>query len=255
MIALLLTSTHLGCTTTQTDDMLVKNKVIASRQGKKLHKKAPKSTATKNQIMEAQKKGLPVYFDQNVDRWIDYFANKNHNFFQNALDQGEPYRKTIVGLLRERGVPAELYYIPLIESGFDNAAKSNPGSAGIWQLTEEAGRRYGLRIDGEVDERLDPERASIAAARYLSDLHNVFTSWYLTAAAYDAGEIRILNAIMRGKTRDFWRLSEAGLIPSQTTEYIPKLMAAIIIGSAPEKYGFRRPVPKTLKDLVASLEP
>jgi membrane-bound lytic murein transglycosylase D len=139
----------------------------------------------------------------------------------------------------------------MIESGFMLHAKSPMAAVGFWQFIPGTGRRYGLRVDNFVDERRDPRRATIAAAMYLSDLNNVFDSWYLALSAYNAGEMRIMNAIMRGKSRDFWQLVKDKQLPSETMDYIPKFMAAFLIGTNPEKYGFRRPTQEANEDLVA----
>ena len=194
-----------------------------------------------DEINKALKAGLPVELNKDVDRWIDYFANKNHDAFQRFLDRGQPYKKMIVATLRDSGVPSELYYLAMIESGFVLHAHSSASAVGFWQFIPASGRRYGLRVDKFVDERRDPWRATVAASLYLADLNNVFNSWYLAMAAYNAGESRIMGAIMRGKTRDFWELVRAKVLPSETMDYIPKVLAAYMVGKNPEKYGFRVP--------------
>jgi membrane-bound lytic murein transglycosylase D len=194
-----------------------------------------------DEIGKAISQGLPVEINENVDRWIDYFANKNHDAFQRFLDRGQPYKKMIVATLRDSGVPSELYYLAMIESGFVLNAHSSASAKGFWQFIPGSGRRYGLRVDRFVDERVDPWRATVAASLYLADLNNVFNSWYLAMAAYNAGEGRIMNAIMRGKTRDFWELVRKKALPSETMDYIPKVLAAYMVGKNPEKYGFRVP--------------
>ncbi|MES2744003.1 MAG: lytic transglycosylase domain-containing protein, partial [Bdellovibrionota bacterium] len=194
-----------------------------------------------DEIGKAISQGLPVEINENVDRWIDYFANKNHDAFQRFLDRGQPYKKMIVATLRDSGVPSELYYLAMIESGFVLNAHSSASAKGFWQFIPGSGRRYGLRVDKFVDERVDPWRATVAASLYLADLNNVFNSWYLAMAAYNAGEGRIMGAIMRGKTRDFWELVRKKALPSETMDYIPKVLAAYMVGKNPEKYGFRVP--------------
>ncbi|RZA12253.1 MAG: hypothetical protein EOP10_31685, partial [Proteobacteria bacterium] len=194
-----------------------------------------------DEINKALKAGIPVEINKDVDRWIDYFANKNHDAFQRFLDRGQPYKKMIVATLRDSGVPTELYYLAMIESGFVLHATSTASAVGFWQFIPASGRRYGLRVDQVVDERRDPWRATVAASLYLADLNNVFNSWYLAMAAYNAGEGRIMGAIMRGKTRDFWELVRLKVLPSETMDYIPKVLAAYIVGKNPEKYGFRVP--------------
>ncbi len=194
-----------------------------------------------DEINKALKAGIPVELNKDVDRWIDFFANKNHDAFQRFLDRGQPYKKMIVATLRDSGVPSELYYLAMIESGFVVQAHSSASAVGFWQFIPASGRRYGLRVDGYVDERRDPWRSTVAASLYLADLNNVFNSWYLAMAAYNAGETRIMNAIMRGKTRDFWELVRQRVLPAETMDYIPKVLAAYMVGKNPEKYGFRIP--------------
>lgn len=194
-----------------------------------------------DEIGKAINQGLPVEINENVNRWIDYFANKNHEAFQRFLDRGQPYKKMIVATLRDAGVPSELYYLAMIESGFVLNAHSSASAKGFWQFIPGSGRRYGLRVDRIVDERVDPWRATVAASLYLADLNNVFNSWYLAMAAYNAGEGRIMGAIMRGKSRDFWELVRKKALPAETMDYIPKVLAAYIVGKDPEKYGFQVP--------------
>ncbi len=173
-----------------------------------------------------------------VQRWVDYFTGPKREVFSRFLKRGSRFRKLVEKSLVEEGVPKEFYYLAMIESGFATHATSHARAVGIWQFIPGTAERYGLRAGPSIDERRDPERASRAAAQYLRDLHNVFGSWRLAMAGYNAGENRILSAIMRGKTRDFWTLAEKKVLPKETMEYVPKFFAAALIGSDPEKYGF-----------------
>ncbi len=211
----------------------------------------PEIGSEEDEINQILKSGIPVELNDKVEKWIDYFTNKNPEAFQRFMDRGQPYKKLIAAVLRDRGIPTELYYLAMIESGFVLHARSPMSAVGFWQFIPATGRRYGLRVDNYVDERRDPRRATVAASMYLSDLNNVFDSWYLALSAYNAGETRIMNAIMRGKSRDFWQLVKNKGLPSETMDYIPKFMAAFIIGTNPEKYGFRRPTAEPWEDLVA----
>lgn len=197
-----------------------------------------------DEINQSIRGGIPVEINDEVQFWIDFFTNRHREMFQRYLDRGEKYKSMIVTTLKDQGVPTELYYLAMIESGFVVTAKSRASAVGLWQFIRGTGRRYGLRVDRYVDERRDPMRATIAASIYLSDLKNVFDSWYLAMAAYNAGEMRILRAIMKGKSRNFWELARGKYLPSETMHYIPKFLAAYIIGSNLEKYGFvRNPLP------------
>lgn len=181
--------------------------------------------------------GYPAGMEKKVQFWINYFSKKNPKTITRYLNRGAPYKKLIMKLLEEQGLPKDLYYLALIESGFSMKATSRARASGAWQFMKATGKRYGLSINYYVDERWDPVRSTIAASLYLSDLNNVFHSWHLAMAAYNAGEMRIMNAIMRANTRDFWELTKAKRLPRETMNYIPKFIAAAKIGKNPAKYG------------------
>jgi membrane-bound lytic murein transglycosylase D len=127
----------------------------------------------------------------------------------------------------------------MIESGFNPVAVSHAGAKGLWQFMAPTARLYGLRVDRWMDERLDPEKSTIAAANYLRDLYTVFGSWDLAQAAYNAGEVRVQQAIQRAGSRDFWVLHRRSphLLP-ETKNFVPAIHAATLIGREPEQYGF-----------------
>jgi membrane-bound lytic murein transglycosylase D len=145
----------------------------------------------------------------------------------------------VQGILAENGLPKELYYLGLIESGYVNHARSHANAVGVWQFIKGTGQRYGLQMNNYVDERQDPIRATEAAARYLRGLYNVFQSWELVMSAYNCGEYRVLGSVMKTGIRDYWKLTNKGYLPRETRDYVPKFMAAVIIGLDPEKYGFK----------------
>lgn len=184
--------------------------------------------------------GQKITLEMNADvqRWIDYFSVKDKERFQRFLERGERFKPQVLAVLKDQGIPPEIFYQAMIESGFATAATSRAAAVGIWQFIGGTGRRYGLRVDAYVDERRDPMRATIAAALYLKDLYNVFQSWYLAMAAYNAGEGRIMGAIMRAKTRDFWEMAKQRALPEETINYVPKFLAAAMIGRNPKKFGF-----------------
>lgn len=200
---------------------------------------------------------FPLEINENVERWIEYFTVKDRERFQRFLERGTQYQAGIQATLEELDVPGELYFLAMIESGFVIRATSHVGAGGVWQFMPATGRRYGLKVDRYVDERRDVLRATQAAALYLKDLHNVFQSWYLAMAAYNAGEVRILSAIMKSGTRDFWTLVQKKALPKETMDYIPKFLAAAIIGHNPQRFGFNVPTPAEFKDstLVAVPSP
>ncbi len=190
---------------------------------------------------------IPLELNADVERWIEYFTVKDADRFRRYLERGEKYKSIVTAVLKDQGIPTEIYYQALIESGFATHATSSAQAVGIWQFIRQTGRRYGLRVDAYVDERRDPMRATVAASLYLKDLHNVFQNWYLAMAAYNAGEGRILGAIMRAKTRDFWEMVRLRALPAETMQYIPKFLAATIIGHNPKRYG--------LDDLKVEMSP
>jgi len=187
---------------------------------------------------EEEKPRIPIVINDKVEYFIRYFKSKKKRFFSESLSRSGRYIPLIKEIFRKENLPPELAYLALIESGFKINAYSKARAYGLWQFMKGTGRKYGLRIDFWVDERRDPEKSTIAAARYLKDLYNMFNSWELAIAAYNAGELRIQRAIKRYKTRDFWKLSKKRYIPLETKNFVPKFFAAVLIAENPEKYGF-----------------
>ena len=186
----------------------------------------------------SKKRQIPFEFNKRVAKWVSYFSQKDRERFQRFFDRGEPYREVIEDILEENRVPTDLYYLGMIESGFNAHAKSTAKAVGVWQFMRTTGKLYGLRADAYVDERRDPIRATEAAARMLRDLNRQFKSWYLAMAAYNAGSGRIRSAIRRGRSHDFWSLAERGYLPAETMDYVPKFLAARYIGENPGLFGF-----------------
>lgn len=176
--------------------------------------------------------------------WVDYFTKKNRERFQRFINNGEEYRHHIEAVFEAHGLPKELYFVGLIESGYYLGAKSHASAVGPWQFIKGTGTRYGLKISSELDERQDLFKASKAAAMYFKDLHNVFSSWELALAAYNAGEYGIIRRIMKHGTRDFYELSRKKHLPSETINYVPKVLAAWHIVNNAKKYGFTIPQKK-----------
>ena len=186
---------------------------------------------------------IPVIWNEPVLRFVERFRSYPATM-ATYLKRSGRYEGMIRGKLRERGMPEDLFYLSMIESGFNPNARSHAQAVGLWQFVAETGRRYGLRIDSYVDERRDPEQSTDAALRYLSDLYSRFGSWNLAAAAYNSGENRI-GRIMReetgseqGEDADFWRIRKR--LPRETRDYVPLIVAAALIGKQPEKYGMER---------------
>lgn len=188
--------------------------------------------------------GLPFLKKVRTKRvkfWIDYFTNKQRARFQRFLNNGEMYRPIIEKIMDEQGVPRELFYVGLIESGYYLGAHSHAAAVGPWQFIRGTGLRYGMAINRDYDERRDIFKATVAAAQYFKDLHNIFSSWELALAAYNAGEYGIIRRIQRHKTRDYYQLSRNSQIPKETINYVPKVLAAMHVAENAEKYGFELP--------------
>jgi membrane-bound lytic murein transglycosylase D len=199
--------------------------------------------------------GVLIEVNKSVEKWIAHFSGKARDTFTRFLERGAEYKTMVQEILKEHGVPEEFYYLAMIESGYVTHATSNQSAVGIWQFVRGTSQRYGLKSDRFVDERRDPIRATRAAAQYLTDLHNIFGSWHLALCAYNAGEGRIMRAIMRGKSRDFWTLVEKKVLPRETNDYVPIFLAATIIGNNPEKYGFEAPTKKGRPAVAGVLVP
>ena len=181
---------------------------------------------------------LPLEVNDRVDAWINYFQNVIPERFGLYLERAGRYEPMIRRKLRERGMPQDLLYLALIESGMNPNAYSRAAAVGMWQFISSTGRMYDLEVSTFVDERRDPEKATDAALRFLSDLHARFGSWYLAAAAYNGGPGRISRGLARTNGGTFWDLADSRLLRSETRDYVPKLIAAAIIGHHPERYGF-----------------
>jgi membrane-bound lytic murein transglycosylase D len=173
--------------------------------------------------------------------WIEYFTQKQRARFQRFLNNGEEYRHHIEEIFAKHGLPKELYYVGLIESGYYLTARSHAKAVGPWQFMPGTGKQYGLKVTHELDERQDLFKATTAAAKYFKNLHNIFSSWELALAAYNAGEYGIIRRILKHGTRDFYHMSKHKLLPQETINYVPKVLAAMHVVNNAEKYGFTLP--------------
>lgn len=182
---------------------------------------------------------LPVTYNKKVGSWISYFQGKGKNFFRNWLAKSTKYMPLLQSELRKAGLPTDLAYMVMIESGFSSTAVSTASAVGPWQFIESTGRNYGLKKNWWLDERRDIKKSTLAAIRYLSDLRTEFGSWYLVAASYNMGENGLRRQIKRHGTNDYWQLVKLGALPQETQNYVPKILAALMIAKAPNLYGFR----------------
>ncbi|TVP77355.1 MAG: hypothetical protein EA352_03825 [Gemmatimonadales bacterium] len=186
--------------------------------------------------------GLPMEVNDRVERWIHRFLGEDRESFEQYLVREGLYGDLIRDRLQARGMPRELLYLAMIESGFSPAATSPVAASGVWQFMGATARAYGLTVDGWVDERRDPVRATDAALDYLEELHKLFDSWYLAAAAYNAGPARVKQAMARTRTDAdsdvdlYWKIIDR--LPRETREYVPKILAAALLAEQAEHFGF-----------------
>ena len=197
-------------------------------------------------LAEAQ---LPIEVNQRVEQWMLRFSTSDRLEFEQTLSRAGLYSDMIRGKLRARAMPEELVYLAMIESGFLTHARSNVSATGMWQFMDPTARAYGLRIDAYVDERRDPVKATDAALDYLSDLYQRYGSWYLAAAAYNAGPTRVSLAVARhsggwaaGDENLYWEIVDH--LPKETAQYVPKLLAATYLA----RYAARFDLDVTLAD-------
>ena len=181
---------------------------------------------------------IPIVINAKVEQFIQYFQTRGKKVFSNWLARSERYIPFMRNLLKESGLPEDLVYLALIESGFNPYAYSRAKASGPWQFIYLTGKRYGLMSNWWIDERRDPEKSTIAAAKYLKDLYDIFECWYLAAAGYNAGERKIAAAMKRYRTEDFWELTKYRYLKRETKDYVPQMIAAALIAKDPEKYGF-----------------
>lgn len=181
---------------------------------------------------------IPMVLNESVENHLEYFTTKGRDVFQKWLDRSVRYIPIMRGIFQEKSLPEDLVYIAMIESGFNPYAVSWARAVGPWQFMPHTGKLYGLRIDWWVDERKDPVKSTYAAAEHLKDLHNLFGSWPLALASYNAGAGKVQRALLRTQSDDFWDLKSSRYIRRETKNYIPKYMAATIIAKNPEAYGF-----------------
>ncbi|MEI6592765.1 MAG: LysM peptidoglycan-binding domain-containing protein [Holophagaceae bacterium] len=179
----------------------------------------------------------PIDLNDKVLTWVNLFTTSRRGFMENALGRASMYLPMVRQVFAEEGVPSDLAYLALIESGYRNDANSRAKAVGMWQFIRSTGRIYGLNGTAWVEERRDPIKATRAAARYLKRLYQISGDWYLAASSYNAGPLTLDRAIQNVGSRNFWDLHRSRWLRTETKNYVPELCAAILIGHNPERYG------------------
>ena len=200
----------------------------------------PVDPALKDRVREqvaATVSQLPLAVNDTVLGYINYFSGRGHKTIVAATERSGRYRAMIQRVLDEEGVPQELIHLAQAESGFIPRAVSRAAAGGMWQFVKFRGNEYGLAQTAYTDDRMDPEKATHAAARHLHDLYNEFGDWYLALAAYNCGPVTVEKAVERTGYADFWELRARGVLPAETTNYVPIILAMTIMEKNASEYG------------------
>jgi membrane-bound lytic murein transglycosylase D len=200
---------------------------------------------------------LPLVINDQVAGYINVFAQSNsfRNHMSASMQRLGKYRTLIQNVLKEEGVPQDLIYLAVAESGFQaQVVNRKSGAAGMWQFMTNTGPTYGLTTNGYFDYRFDPEKSTRAYARYMKSLYGLFGDWYLAMAAYDWGPGNIQHVVSRTGYADYWELYRHGAMPGETRAYVPQILAAVIMAKNPEKYGLNKlpPSPPVIYDTVST---
>jgi membrane-bound lytic murein transglycosylase D len=207
---------------------------------------APAATTREAIEREIPRHEIPITLEPKVLAYVELFQGRLRDWFLEALERGVAYLPMIQSVFAAEGLPIDLAYVPIVESAFKPTALSRAKARGVWQFMPGTAVENGLRYDWYVDERADPEKATRAAAKYLKTLSATFDGdWHLALASYNGGPGRVQRAIKRAKTADFWKLRETSqYLPRETREYVPMILAAIVIAGNPTQFGFLpQPVP------------
>jgi membrane-bound lytic murein transglycosylase D len=221
----------------------------------------PPATPETKQAVSADLEATPhdIEIPQNprVLQYIQLFSGRLKGYLEDGLSRGAQYLPMIQEVFRAEGLPLDLAYVPLIESAFKPSAVSRAKAKGIWQFMRGTGLENGLQHDWYIDERADPEKATRAAAKYLTTLHKMFGDWHLALASYNGGPGRVQRAMKRSKRDDFWKLSASSrYLPRETRDYVPLILAAIVIARNPAQYGLNVVEPEiTRSEQIAIYSP
>jgi len=216
------------------DELLALSTSIGTRPATRELKDAVQSD------LENANHDIPIPLNQRVLSYIELFQGRLHDFIEEGMKRGSKYLPMIQNVFRAEGLPLDLAYVPLVESAFKPNALSRVKAKGVWQFMTGTALENGLRRDWYIDERSDPEKATVAAAKYLRTLSKLFGGdWHLALASYNGGPGRLQRAMRTARLDDFWSLSEKPkVLPRETREYVPMILAAIVIARNPSQYGF-----------------
>ncbi len=190
---------------------------------------------------------VPIPLNDRVLKYVELFQGRLRDFLAGGLERGGKYLPMVQSVFRAEGVPLDLAYVPLIESAFKPTALSRASARGMWQFMRPTANDHGLKQDWYIDERADPEKATRAAAKYFKTLYGMFSDWHLAMASYNGGPGRVQRAMRASGLDDFWELTaNERYLPRETREYVPMILAAMIIAKNPAQYGFDAPPVETL---------
>jgi len=181
---------------------------------------------------------IPVVYNKQTKMWIKYFTGRGKGHFRRYAERAGRYAPVLSKILNDQGLPRDLIYLSMAESGFQNHARSWAKAVGPWQFMPYTGKTFGLDVGFYHDERRDPLKSTVAASKYLRYLNKLFGSWELATAGYNAGEGKIGRAIKRYRTKNFWKITRGRYLKAETKNYVPKIMALAIIGKNLTKFGF-----------------
>ena len=219
---------------------------------------APETTQAVAADLQSSEHDIPIPQQPKVLSYVELFQTRLRDYIQDSLQRGSKYLPMIQNVFRAEGLPLDLAYVPLVESAFKPNALSRAKAKGVWQFMTGTAIENGLRRDWYIDERSDPEKATVAAANYLQTLSKIFKGdWHLALASYNGGPGRVQRAMKRAKLDDFWQLSrQPKLLPRETREYVPMILAAIVIARNPGQYGFDfEPEPATAYEKITLPRP
>jgi len=218
-------------------DITIASEIKALERSGKWNGKDKEPPATEK-MLDMSKYDFPVVLNNQVAAYLELFQGEQREMFERWLARSTKYLSIIKRELAKAGLPQDLAYLSMIESGYTPTARSSAGAVGLWQFMPDTGKQYTLRIDNYIDERRHIEKSTKAAVNMLGELYKDFGDWYLAVAAYNSGPGRVQNGLSRSDATTFWELADEEYLPLETKRYVPKLIAAIIIAKDPKKYGF-----------------